>query len=317
MKGSRRIAALPAAPPRLERGGRIEIVAPSGPVNRRLVLAGARRLEEAGFRVTFGRHVFDRRGHLAGRDEARAEDVNRALRNPAVRCVLMARGGYGAMRAAPLIDWDAMRRDPKIYAGFSDATYFHAAFALLSGVRTLHGPNAQGFGDRSAVELKRWIAWVTEPKPSLEERTLRVPRRLSGPSRPVTGRLLGGNLFLIHYAAMTGLLPSVRGALLFLEEVNEPPYRIDGLLASLRLACALDGARGILLGGFTGCRPQKGHRELPLETVLQDHLGRLGIPVGRGILAGHGRRNIPFPLGAEATFDPRQGSLVLEEGLVS
>jgi muramoyltetrapeptide carboxypeptidase len=305
------------APPRLWPGDRIELVAPSGPVKRRLVLIGARRLEAAGYKVTFGRHVFDRRGHLAGSDEARADDMNRALRNSAVRCVLMARGGYGAMRAAPEIDWDAMRRDPKIYAGFSDATYFHAGFALRSGVRTMHGPNAQGFGDRSAVELRRWIAWVASPRPDPAHRTIRAPQRFAGPARSVTGRVFGGNLFLVHYAAMTGHLPSLRGGLLFLEEVNEPPYRVDGLLASLRFSGALDGLRGIVLGGFTNCVPQKGHRELPLRTVLRDHLGPLGIPVRRGALAGHGLRNIPFPLGARATLDPRHGSLIFEEGLVS
>jgi muramoyltetrapeptide carboxypeptidase len=286
-------------------------------VKRTLVLAGARRLEEAGYRVTFGRHVFDRRGHLAGRDEARAADVNRALRNPDVRCVLMARGGYGAMRAAPAIDWDAMRRDPKIYAGFSDATYFHAGFALRAGVRTLHGPNAQGFGDRSAREIPRWLAWATTPRPSLAHRTLRAPVRLAGSARRVTGRVLGGNLVLVHFAAMAGLLPSLLGRLLFLEEVNEAPYRIDGLLVSLIQAGHLRGLRGIALGGFTNCVPQKGHKELPLETVLKDHLAPFGVPVARGLRAGHGDRNTPFPLGARATLDTRAKTLIFDEGLVS
>ncbi|HET9952120.1 MAG TPA: LD-carboxypeptidase [Candidatus Eisenbacteria bacterium] len=305
------------APPRLRPGDRIELVAPSGPVKRTLVLAGARRLEAAGYRVTFGRHVFDRRGHLAGRDEARAGDMNRALRDPDVRCVLMARGGYGAMRAAPEIDWDAMRRDPKIYAGFSDATYFHCGFALRAGVRTLHGPNAQGFGSGSARELARWIAWTATPRPSLAHRTLRAPVRMAGSSRPATGRVLGGNLVLLHYAALTGLLPPLRGSLLFLEEVNEAPYRVDGLLTGLLHAGSLRGLRGIALGGFTNCVPQKGHKELPLRTVLHDHLAGLGIPVRRGVAAGHGARNIPFPLGARAVLDPRAKALVFEEGLVS
>lgn len=304
------------APPRLRAGDRIEIVAPSSSVKVASVLAGARRLESAGFRVTFGRHVFERRGHLAGSDAARAADLNRALRNPDVRCVLMARGGYGAMRVAPAIDWGAMRGDPKIYAGFSDATYFHVGFALRSGVRTLHGPNTIGFGARSAGELRRWVAWVTTPRPNIETRTLPAPSALVG-SGPVTGRVVGGNLVLVHFAAMTGLLPTLRGKILFLEEVNEAPYRVDGLLASLRYSGALDGVRGVALGGFTNCVPLKGHRELPLIQVFRDHLGPLGVPVRRGIRAGHGARNIPFPLGARATLDPRAKALVFEEGLVS
>ncbi|HEU4725913.1 MAG TPA: LD-carboxypeptidase [Candidatus Eisenbacteria bacterium] len=305
------------APPRLRPGDRIELVAPSGPVKRPLVLAGARRLEAAGFRVTFARHLFDRRGHLAGSDAARADDMNRALRDRDVRCVLMARGGYGTMRIAPAIDWSAMRRDPKIYAGFSDATYFHAGFALHAGVRTLHGPNAQGFGGASARELRRWLAWVTTPRPDERVRRFRAPRRLAGPRGAVRGRVMGGNLVLLHYAALTGLLPSLRGSLLFLEEVNEAPYRVDGLLASMRLSGAFAGVKAILLGDFTNCVPQKGHRELPLRQVLLDHLAPLGAPAAAGLPAGHGRRNAPFPLGARARFSPSSGVLEFEEGLVS
>jgi muramoyltetrapeptide carboxypeptidase len=305
------------APPRLRPGDRIELVAPSGPVKRPLVLAGARHLQEAGFKVTFGRHLFDRRGHLAGNDAARAGDMNRALRNRDVRCILMARGGYGTMRIAPDIDWSAMRRDPKIYAGFSDATYFHAGFALHAGVRTLHGPNAQGIGGHSLRELRRWLAWVTMPSVDPRWGTLRAPRRIAGPVRSVRGRVFGGNLVLLHYAALTGLLPSLRGSVLFMEEVNEAPYRVDGLLASLRLSGALAGVAAAVLGGFTNCVPQRGHRELPLSTVLQEHLAPLAIPVVRGLSAGHGARNMPFPLGAMATLDPSRGTLVFGEGLVS
>jgi len=305
------------APPRLRPGDRIELVAPSGPVKRPLVLAGARLLKEAGFKVTFGRHLFDRRGHLAGSDAARADDMNRALQNSDVRCVLMARGGYGSMRIAPEIDWSAMRRDPKIYAGFSDATYFHAGFSLHAGVRTLHGPNAQGFGGRSARELGRWLQWVATPRPDPRWRILRAPRRIAGPARIVRGRVMGGNLVLLHYAALTGLLPSLRGSILFLEDVNEAPYRVDGLLASLRHSGALAGVRGAVLGGFTNCLPLKGRHELPLQTVLHDHLSPLAVPILGGLPAGHGGRNMPFPLGAKATLTPSRGTLEFEEGLVS
>lgn len=305
------------APPRLRPGDRIAIVAPSGPVRAPLVRAGARRLEEAGFRVVWGRHVFDRRGHLAGEDAARAADLNRALRDPGIRAILMARGGYGAMRVAPETDWGAMRRDPKIFAGFSDATYLHAGFALRSGVRTMHGPNVQGFGGVSERELPRWLAWATAPRPEARWREFRLAARLAGPATPVRGRVSGGNLVLVHYAALTGLLPSLRGALLFLEEVNEAPYRVDGLLAALRFGGHLAGIRGVILGGFTNCTPQKGHRELPLRDVLLEHLGSLGVPVLAGMPAGHGARNAPFPLGASATLDPRARSLTFDDPLVS
>jgi muramoyltetrapeptide carboxypeptidase len=303
------------APPRLRPGDRIGVVAPSGPVLPRALAAGARVLEEAGFRVVFGRHVRERRGHLAGPDASRLDDLNRMLRDPDIRCVLMARGGYGAMRIAPGIDWGAMRRDPKLFAGFSDATFLHLGMARHAGVRTLHGPNLHGLGMRRGSEVPRFLAWVTQPMPPERVRTLRAPRRLMGPAAAETGYVMGGNLALFHYAAAAGYLPSVRGCLLFLEEVNEPPYKIDGMLCALREGGWLKGVRGVVLGDFTRCLPRKGFRELRLGQVLRDHLGPLRAPAWSGLRAGHGRRNYPLPFGARARLG--KGRLVFEEGAVS
>ena len=129
--------------------------------------------------------------------------------------------------------------------------------------------------------------------------------------------MLGGNLTLVHYAIGIGTLPSFKNAILFLEEVNEPPYKVDGMLTHLVLADALRGVRGVALGDFTKCVPRPHRRELPLTAVLTDHLEPLGGPILRGFPAGHGARNTPLPMGACAVLDPRRGTLVYEEGLVS
>ena len=305
------------APPRLRPGDRIGVVAPSGPVLRRLVEKGARALEREGFRVVLARHVFDRRGHLAGEDGARAQDLNRMLRNPDIRCVLMARGGYGAMRIAESVDWGAMRRDPKIFAGFSDATFLHLGFARDAGVRTLHGPNLHGFAQARAGSLKRWVSWVTRPTPPESIRSLRAPIRLAGRSAVVRGPVFGGNLTLLDHAIGTRVMPSLRGSILFLEEVSEPPYKIDGMLCHLRLSKALAGIRAVVLGDFYRCKPRPRRPELPLRKVFEDHIRALRVPALAGIKAGHARRNLPFPLGARALLDAPRGRIVFEQGLVS
>jgi muramoyltetrapeptide carboxypeptidase len=305
------------APPRLRPGDRIGIIAPSSPVRRRLVLSGARALERAGFRVVMGRQVFARRGHLAGPDEARAADLNRMLRDPDVRCLLLARGGYGAMRIAERVDWTAMRRDPKVFAGFSDATFLHLGFAARAGVRTLHAPNLQGFARASASTVARFAEWLTRPLPAAATRTLGTGRRLAGPRGAVRGRVLGGNLVLLDCAAATEFFPSLRGALLVLEEIGEAPYRIDRMLTHLALLGVLRGVRGIALGSMKGCVPKGGFPQLPLREVLSERLGSLDIPVTRGLPVGHGARNLPFPHGARAVLDPAAARLRFEEGLVS
>jgi muramoyltetrapeptide carboxypeptidase len=165
-------------------------------------------------------------------------------------------------------------------------------------------------------EIVRWLAWLSNPLPAPGFRELAAPLRLKrGPG--VSGRVLGGNLALVHHAAGTPYLPSLRGAILFFEEVNEPPYKIDAMLAHIALAGSLRGVRGAALGSFIHCVPRPKHRELSLRQVLRDHIGGWGVPALGGIKAGHGRRNLPLPLGARAILDPRRGRLIFEEGLVA
>jgi muramoyltetrapeptide carboxypeptidase len=305
------------APPRLRPGDRIGIIAPSSPSRPALVLAGARALSRAGFRVVMGRSVFARRGHLAGPDAARAADLNRMLRDPDIRCVLLARGGYGATRLGDLVDWGAMRADPKVVAGFSDATFFHLAFAARTGVRTLHGPNLQGFARPSGSALRRFVEWLTMPRPSEATRSLGAARHVAGPRGTVRGRVFGGNLLLLECAVGTRGLPSLRGALLVLEEVGEPPYRIDRMLTHLHASGALRGVRGVALGSMKGCVARAGYPQLPLREVLRERLALLRVPVQGGLPVGHGQRNLPFPHGARAVLEPSRGRLYFEEGLVS
>ena len=304
-------------PPRLRPGDRIGIVAPSGPVLRRYVVAGLKVLEAAGYRPRLSRHLYERRGHLAGTDQRRADDLNRMLRDPDIRCVLMARGGFGAMRIAADVDWGAMRRDPKVFAGYSDATFLHLGFQARSGVRTLHGPNLHGLGFGRTGEIRRWLSWLANPLPPDSVRELSAPLRIGTRGGEVSGRVLGGNLALVHHAACTPYMPSLRSAILFFEEVNEPPYKIDAMLTHIALAGSLKGVRGMALGSFVNCVPKPKHKELKLGQVLRDHIGVLGVPALGGMKAGHGRRNWPLPLGARATLDSRRGRLVFEEGLVA
>jgi len=172
-----------------------------------------------------------------------------------------------------------------------------------------------GFGRRG--EITRWLTWLSDPRPAAGIRELAVPNPIAATRAPASGRVIGGNLALVHHAACTPYLPSLRGAILFFEEVNEPPYKIDAMLTHIALAGVLKGLRGVALGDFVHCVPKPRHRELTLGQVLRDHLGGLGVPALGGLKAGHGKRNLPLPLGARAMLDPRRGRLIFEEGLVA
>jgi muramoyltetrapeptide carboxypeptidase len=252
--------------------------------------------------------LYARHGFLAGPDALRLAAFNAALADPMVRGVVCARGGYGAQRIVDGIDIDAVRRDPKLIVGFSDITALHLALWRRARLATLHGPVAtqltEDFAAESVASLRSAIGTdhpvVMSADPSGETGSLRVP------GQPVTGTLLGGNLCLIAASVGTPDEPDLRGAILLLEEVDEPPYKVDRMLVQLRRSRVLDGVAGIALGQFTRCAD-----DWPMSTVdvLADCLGDLGVPVLGGLPMGHGGGALTVPLGVPATLDVAAGTL--------
>jgi muramoyltetrapeptide carboxypeptidase len=270
------------------------------------VAAGARALRGRGYRVTLAPHVFARRGYLAGGDATRLEDLNRMLRDPGIGGIVFARGGYGALRLLAGIDWAALRRRPKLLVGFSDITAVFAAARARAGVPALHGPTAS-----TLAEPARWHApsfWAGL-RGRLDRMAIRFP-----PSRVVRhgaarGELAGGCLSLLASLTGTPFQPDLRGRILFWEDVNEEPYRLDRMLQQLRLAGMLSGIRGVVVGRLTNCRPTQGP-SLSERELLEEFFAPLRVPVVRGIPAGHCLRARSLPIGTQALLDTRAGRLV-------
>jgi muramoyltetrapeptide carboxypeptidase len=290
--------------PALAPGARIGIVALSGPARRSRVAGGVRALRGRGYRVTLAPHVFTRRGYLAGRDDVRLADLNRMLRDPSIDAILFARGGYGALRLLDRIDWAALRRRPKLLAGFSDITAVFAAARARAGVPGLHGPTAS-----TLAEPPRWHApsFWDGLRGKLARMAIRFPASRVVRHGVARGELAGGCLSLLASLAGTPFQPDLRGRILFWEDVNEEPYRLDRMLQQLRMAGMLRGVRGVVVGRLTNCRPQGpslGEREL-----LREFFAPLRVPVVRGIPAGHCLRARSLPIGAPALLDTRAGRL--------
>ncbi|MEU0274682.1 LD-carboxypeptidase [Streptomyces sp. NPDC006307] len=294
-------------PHRLRPGDRVAIVAPSGPVAEERLRAGLDILRGWGLDPVVAPHVLDRHlGYLAGDDAARARDLTRAWCDPSVAAVICARGGYGAQRMVDLVDWAAMRAaGPKVFAGYSDVTALHEAFAVR-GLATLHGPMAAAvtfLHDTRTQESLR--ATLFEPE-SVRTLGLETARPLvPGRARGVT---LGGCLTLLAAELGTpGARPSARGGLLLLEDTGEEPYRLDRALTQLLRAGWLDGVSGVALGSWQDCGPYAAVR-----ATLRDRLAGLGVPVVEELGFGHGPTNLTVPLGVPAVLDAEAGTLTLE-----
>ncbi len=308
-------------PARLRPGMTVGVVAPSGPAEEdETVRYGLELVESFGFRAKPGKHLFERTQYLAGPDAARAADLNAMFADPEVGAIMALKGGYGAMRILPYLDYGVIRANPKAIVGYSDITALHCALHRNCGLITYHGQTAlSSFTTYSIGEFQKVLM---EPKADIQigapppfnagpgrvERENRITSFRAGIAR---GRLIGGNLTLITSLMGTPYEPDFTGRLVFLEDVHEEPYRVDRMLTQLLLAGKLSKAAGLLFGKFTDAT-DKGNT-FSLEHVLRDAAAKLGIPCARGLMIGHVPDQTVVPIGVEAEFDGGSGKLTLLE----
>jgi muramoyltetrapeptide carboxypeptidase len=297
---------------RLRPGDVVRVVAPAGPVPREGFAAGAAILGRR-YQLRHDDALFAREGFLAGSDERRLAELTAALADPDAKAVVMARGGYGLLRLLPFLDPAALRARPLPIVGFSDGTAL-LAHAARAGVASVHGPVVTQLGGLPAQDHEALFRLLEEPAPGTVLTGLGelVPGRVRGP-------LLGGNLEVFSRLVGTPHLPELSGAILFIEDLGERPYRIDRLVTFLDLAGVFGALAGVVVGDFSSClEPEPTRASSPTTAeVLVERLGRLAIPVAMGGQFGHGTRNLALPYGCLCELDTRAGTLVALEGVVS
>ncbi len=270
------------------------------------------------FKVKPGAHLFDRSGYLAGTDAARASDLNAMFKDPGVDAIFCARGGFGASKLLPLIDYDAIARNPKVLLGYSDITALHLAINAQTGLITFHGPIAtQQFSPYTLAAFQQVLQTVpTAPIIAAPPPFAQTPGRAERANRlktlkpgRATGRLIGGNLSLITHLLGTPYAPNFKGAILFLEDVDEAPYRIDRMLTALWLAGVFEQIAGLVIGKFTNARVSG--PSLSVEAILRDRVAPLAIPVLQGLMIGHIDDQATVPVGAMARLDADQQQLTV------
>ncbi|MEJ5364800.1 MAG: LD-carboxypeptidase [Desulfosoma sp.] len=290
-------------PQRLQPGMTIALSAPAGTFPEGAVAKVSTRLEQIGYRVRLGRNVFQRYRYLAGEDAFRAEDLWEALEDPDVHAVFCLRGGYGSSRLLSRLSFADMKGPCKVFLGYSDVTFLHAALGAVAGWITFHGPNAVEWADHPAdcsetlafLEGRRAFSWPLERHQILHE------GRASGP-------LVGGNLTCITHLLGTPWAPNFQGRLLFLEDKNEAPYRIDRMLVHLALAGVFHAVKAVVCGSFVGCGDPD-----EIRTLFAEHVLPYGIPVVMDLPFGHGRWNHVLPLGVTYRLDTATQSFYAEE----
>lgn len=296
-------------PAALRPGDRVGIVSPAGPVDRERLQAGISMIAARGYEVVVGEHVYRRDGLFAGTDQDRLSDLIRLLNDSSVKAVFCARGGYGSQRLLPELGRIVPGLRPKLFVGYSDITALHALFQRAGWV-TWHGPMPGDWarlpdGGESVEALFSLLTGrVNEQLPL--PRYARPETLVPGVAR---GRLVGGNLSLVAALLGTQYDVDTDGAVLFLEDVSEAPYRIDRMLSSLRLAGKLRAVAGVVLGQFTDCAPPPGGPAVTVDDVLRSHFANLGVPVLWRYPAGHGPVNMPLPLGLPVELDATRGAI--------
>ena len=241
-------------------------------------------------------------GYLAGGDDERLALLNAALAAASDDPILCVRGGYGVLRILDQVDFDAAARNPKLVVGYSDITALQLALFKHAGLISISGPmvaaewkEPDGLNCRHFLDLAADSYEPSPIDPDNKQRTL-IPGEAEG-------LLLGGNLSLITKLIGTPHLPDLSGAILFLEEIGESPYRVDGMLAQLQMAGILDQLAGLVFGGFTGYELEPGKPTLTMQEVFEDYVSDLGIPVATDLRYGHFPEKVAIPIGVRARLD--------------
>jgi muramoyltetrapeptide carboxypeptidase len=307
-------------PPVLNPGDTIGLVAPASPVDNIQLNKGIAQLRSMGFKIHLGNTVRKllSRGFLAAPDKERAEDINMAFEDESINAIFSIGGGYGSLRILQLLDYEKIKLNPKIFVGYSDITALLIAIHQKTGLIVFHGPMvAPDFPNLTEYTKNYMIKALMKIEPIGD-----VENPAEGPFIRVInegraeGEIIGGNLSLIVSTLGTPYEIDTKGKILFIEEVNEEPYRIDRMLTQLILSKKLSEAAGIIICEIRNYEQKVPKSTLTLDEVIQDRIGSIKVPAIYGLCCGHGLNKITIPIGVKASLDATHARLTIMEAAV-
>ncbi|MEN8191488.1 MAG: LD-carboxypeptidase [Bacteroidota bacterium] len=309
-------------PKRLKKGDLIGVISPaSSPSDLERIEKGVNYLEKLGYRVEVGKNVGKTHGYLAGTDDERLEDLHSMFRNKDVKAIFNVRGGYGTGRLLNRINYGLIKKNPKIFVGYSDITALQLAFLKKTGLVTFAGPMvAVDFAADKVDPFTEEVFW----------KTITSSRKIGKISNPDNekfytltkgrgeGSLIGGNLALIISLMGTDYQPNFNNSILLFEDIGEEPYRIDRMFYQLKHAKAFSKAKGIVLGRFVDCYiKDKSQPSLTLNDVISDYFSDLKIPVIYNVKHGHIKKNITIPWGLKTKINSSRCFIEVMESAVT
>jgi len=299
-------------PPPFAVGDTIGFAAPASPPDKPEVIDEAiKRFTALGFKTKAGKNLRKRDGYLAGTDKERAADINALFADPEVKGIFALRGGYGSCRILPLLDYAAIRANPKPITGYSDVTAMHLAILVKAGLVTFHGSNASSaFKPENGDACRRMLMGEGKESKTLFSRDTPNPASLKTvvPGR-AAGQLIGGNFTCLLRLLATPYAPDFRKAILFLEDTGEKAYRVDGMFTHLRLAGILSQIGGLVLGQFDYSDPVE---ETRIKACLKREAECIGVPCVSGAPIGHFAGQVILPQGAQVELDADSCKLLLK-----
>lgn len=312
-------------PPRLRPGDLVGLIAPGGYADDRLIDKAVQNIEALGLRAKVGTYIRAAHGNYAGSSQQRLADLHAMFLDPEVKMIWPIRGGSGCISLLSKLDYGLVRRHPKILLGYSDITALHLAIYNRTGLVTFHGPVASStLADYSREHM---MAVLCDPQPryiipmapenALKAQTMPHFGIRTLTSGTATGPLLGGNLSIVAALCGTPYAADFSKGLLFLEEVDEAPYRLDRWMTQLDLSVGFANAAGMMVGICEDCAPEEGRRSLSLDETFDQHLKPLTIPAVTGYSIGHIRHQFTLPVGLRATLDTNAQTVTLLEPAVS
>lgn len=295
-------------------GDTISIISPSSPTSRENINDALKKLKYLGFNYKIYNSLYNKSGYLAGSDEERRNDFNLALKDRNTKAIICMRGGYGSLRIIDSIQWSYFKKNPKIFMGFSDLTpilnYIFKKFKIISFHCPMLTSNLNNFYSKESLMNSITIAkdnyYIENPK------NINL-KSFTNNKTKIKGNIVGGNLSLICSTISTKYEIPFKNNILFIEEINESPYKIDRMLTHLYLSGKISQSSGIILGQFTNC---KDDNNVKIEDVLLEKLKLFKKPCIYNLCAGHGEPRLTIPIGAMAEINTNHSTIQILEKIV-